>query len=174
MSDEDDAVIAFSVTTRSKRFAPAFSFPPKPGFRRRRQWKKLTGGRFRPYFKLRLGRARFSDLDTSQWQPQRKAELGARTYSYTELFYFGNPGYYQHFGFTASVAAMHAPVGRVGDVVKLLGRDWVGGIGEENASAADVPEIRQFRRETAITTFTVLGPHFPARGLPDDIRAAWG
>lgn len=156
--DEDASVIAFSVTTRSKRFRPIFSFPPKPSRAQRRRWKEMTGESFKPFFRIALGRTRFEALGQDEPSPQRKAETGARTFSYTELYYFGNPGNYQSFGFTASSAAHQAEIGPIGDVVEELGRDWVGGVGEEDSpQLAGLAGLRAFRHETPVTTYTVLG-----------------
>lgn len=79
--DPDESVVAFSVTTRSKRFAPTFLFPPMRGFLARRRFKKKSGQAFEHYFKVKLGHTRFADLPSGS-SPKRKAESGARTYSY--------------------------------------------------------------------------------------------
>ena len=175
--DEEASVMAFSVTTRSKRFAPTFSFPPRPGWRRRRRFKRETGQVFRPFYRVRLGRTRFSDLTARQ--PRVRAEVGARTFSYTELYYFGNPGYYQHFGFTASSAAYFAKIGPIREVVEAIGRDWTGGVADERGQERlhNLGLLNRFRRETRVTTFTVIGPHLQPEDHPvtfgphgDDVR----
>jgi hypothetical protein len=155
--DPDESVVAFSVTTRSKRFAPTFLFPPMRGFLARRRFKKKSGQAFEHYFKVKLGHTRFADLPSGS-SPKRKAESGARTYSYTEAYWYGNPGNYQHYCFTASSATYQARVGPIGDVVEEIGRDWIGGPGEEPSEPDPQSALYRFRRETPITTYTVIGP----------------
>lgn len=78
----DDEVVAFSVTTRARRWNPVF----------------LHGVPFsanRPSGEVRLGRSTFGDVGT---EPQGVyGFLGARRWGYSEAFYFGNPGLYRHY-----------------------------------------------------------------------------
>ncbi|HMJ34778.1 MAG TPA: ETEC_3214 domain-containing protein [Baekduia sp.] len=59
ISNEDATVLAFSVTTRSRKFAPTFSWPPPTGLRHKRRLRR--GLRFEPLFRVKLGHSRFSD-----------------------------------------------------------------------------------------------------------------
>lgn len=171
--DGEETVVAFSVTTRSNRFRPTFLFPAKVGCRRRRGWKKQTGERFRSFFKVTLGKTHFDRLRTDPSKPRRRIEVGARTYFYTELFSYGNPGHYQSFGFTASVAAIQAPIGPVAEVAQALGRGWITGFAEADEEPQNDPEglpiLRRFRRETPITTFTVVGPSLWPEDYPSTV-----
>jgi hypothetical protein len=118
----------------------------------------------RPFFRVRLGRTRFSDLPSAEWSPSVRAIVGARLFSYSEAYYLGNPGFYQTFVFTASSAAYHAPFGPVEEVSNRIHDRWVGGLvpcDEDEEIMRDlsfVNALEHVRRETAITTYTVLGP----------------
>jgi hypothetical protein len=74
---KDDAVVAYSLTTASRRFHP----------------KIRMGVAIGPWHDdIRLGRTRFAELSSN---PQKWAmSLGAHSYGYTEEHYFGNPGNY--------------------------------------------------------------------------------
>jgi hypothetical protein len=162
--DIEETVIAFSVTTRSNRFRPTFKVPTGYGRRRRRRrrWKKQTGESFRTYFEVTLGKTRFERLRNDVGPPRRKIEVGARTYFFTELYGFGNPGHYQTFCFTASVAAVQAPIGPIADLAQSIGRGWV----EEPSDSEGADLLRRVRHETPITTYTVLGPMVSAENYP--------
>jgi hypothetical protein len=71
-----DKVLAYSLTTTRWRFCPRIRVGPDyPGHHR-----------------VRLGRTRFSALDTpDSWE----SFCGAHNYGYVEQHYFGNPGGYQ-------------------------------------------------------------------------------
>lgn len=166
--DLDETVLAFSVTTRSQRFKPSFSFPPRPGFQQRRRWREITGRRFKPAFRVTLGRTRFDEvmLDRTWSRPARRMTRGARVFAYTEVYYLGNPGYYQHYGFTAS-SAVQAQVGPVGKVADEVGYEWHDQLGSEESVSGEYSEaLRRFRRETVVTTYTVLGPHLSPENYP--------
>jgi hypothetical protein len=126
-----------------------------------------TGQRFDLAFHVKLGQTRFSALRGEGYQPQRKVASGARTYTYTEALYLGNPGYYQYYCFTASVAAPHAPVGAVVEVANLLGQGWAGGVADEDPQRFEGLDILdRFRAATAVTTYTGLGSHLQPESYP--------
>jgi hypothetical protein len=101
LCNEDETVLAFSVTTRSRRFRPTFSGHESLGRRERRAYKKMTGRAWRDFFHLHLGRTTFGDLGVEGWSPSHRVIVGARWGSYSEAYYFGNPGHYQTFVFSA-------------------------------------------------------------------------
>ena len=160
--DEDETVLAFSVTVRRSNFHPVFQLPSNIGWRERRRWKKQTGEEFKPLFKLRLGRTRFADLDrgdTDEFQGHHfKAAIGAHSFFYSEDHYYGRPGNYQTFVFTVSDAA-GAPLG-ISDLA--AGIKQVGGEEWPDQSRSDWPDwaqltgIQSFRRQSPVTTFTVI------------------
>lgn len=169
ISDEDETVIAFSVTTRNRRFRPTFTGVPRPGLIESRQWRKWTGQTYKPLFQVRLGRTRFDQTGIDEWgDPGIRALAGARAAFYSESHYCGNPGYYQTFVFTASTAAGLIPMGDIGSVVAEIGGDsWPSPAEPEHPHAfEDLTAVRNFRRATPITTYTVIGPQVPTEAYP--------
>jgi hypothetical protein len=64
IADEDETVLAFSVTTRSARFNPRFAMPPGVRWRQRTRfakWLRVLPGDV-AIFNIKLGRSRFSVL----------------------------------------------------------------------------------------------------------------
>lgn len=129
-------------------------------------------------FRVRLGHTRFADIDTDrETAPRFKVDLGARLFSYSEFHYFGNPGYYQDFVFTASSAAASAPIGEVQRVIQeIQGNEWPAP-DRNQIEWADMPETQRFRDDTVVTTYTVIGPelwetNYPSRFGPhgDEVR----
>lgn len=111
-------------------------------------------------YKVRLGRTRFSEVAGRNGVPRLvKGAYWPRGFSYSEVHYFGNPGYYQHFAFIASTIASWAPVGAMSGFTDHVGAfEWP----SEDPSAPPLPRptleaLRRFRGHTAVTTFTVVG-----------------
>jgi hypothetical protein len=186
ISDSDDTVLAYSVTTRRKRFRPACEWPPRPGWLTRRQFKKEYGAEYPRNFHVRLGKSLFSALEDPNplgAKPVIKFSMWARGFSYSELHYGGNPGGYQTFVFTASSTAGPAAVGDLGPVNDEIGILASAG-GAWPPEGTDTSEglpalpiaVRRFREETAITTYTVIGKdltfNYPATFGPqgDEVR----
>ena len=158
LTDETDTVVAFSVTTRHATFRPTFYGVRGPS-RLERIWLK---SRRRPtwtsLFKVRLGHTRFANIETWTGPEKIKAFLGARPFGYSERYYFGNPGYYLHYVFTASSAAGRAPVGPINEVVDIGDFEWPSDT--DMRSFEEVSQsvgIARMRRDTAVTTYTVIG-----------------
>jgi hypothetical protein len=173
LSDGDDTVHGFSVTTRRKRFKPHIVFPDL-GRRARRRIEREIERRWGPFVEIRLGHTRFDRaVPNRDWKPSLKFALGARTWSYSELYYFGNPGYYQTFVFTASGTAGGFPVGDLAALTEEIGPDYPPGSAESDPADFESPQVQRFRRETAVTTYTVfmtpvLGNHFPVNFGPHE------
>lgn len=178
ISDDDDTVSAFSVTTRSRRFAPTFQWPPSVGWLERRRIAKLSGEKYRPHFRVRLGRTRFSDFGDEESDdfagPRFRISVGAHNYAYSEFTSLGRPGAYQTFVFTASDVAP----GPFGDGVTLradvAGGEWPG---DDRRTWNAMSEARRFRRETVVTTYTAIGmalweENFPTTFAPD-VTTVW-
>jgi hypothetical protein len=184
ISDEDESVLVFSVTTRSPQFHPVFQLPYKVGWRERRQWKRRTGEEFKPIFRVRLGQTRFADLDRGD--PDEftgihfRAWIGARTFSYSEDHYYGNPGYYQTFVFTTSSnAPALGGISGLGEAIQEAGgEEWPDQSREDQPDWKDMPKTQTFRRNSVITTYTVIGvglslDNYPSRFFGpngDDVR----
>lgn len=187
ISDADETVLSFSVTTRHKRFRPTFEMPYGMTWRARRRWRKIAGERYEPFHRLTLGRTRFSDLDPDDPDdfagPHFKIRVGAGVFFYDELHSYGNPGHYQTFVASASVAAGPAPLGDIVAAPKEVGSDeWFDSANQDEDDPRtweELPATAQFRRDTAITTYTVIGPtmifaveNYPSTFGPhgDDVR----
>jgi len=99
ITDDDETVLAFSVTTRSPRFQPVYQVHRPPGLIERWRWRKRFGAPFRPLVKLKLGRTTFADLDPRDPEqfagPHFLISMGAHNHAYSEMTYKGNPGNYQ-------------------------------------------------------------------------------
>ena len=185
--DMDETVVAFSVTTRRKGFSPIFEWPPQPGWRTRRKFKKDYGADFPIDFRIRLGKTRLATLRDPPPMPGPivKFALFARGFAYSELHYGANPGGYQTFVFTASSTAGPAVTGNVATVNGEIGVS-TDAAGEWPPAGTDLtdglpelpPGLRRFRDETAITTYTVIGKdlsftgNYPATFGPqgDEVR----
>ncbi len=171
IADEDETVLSWSVTTRSKRFKPKFIGVPKPSWRARRRLKKEVGVDWKPHFTLREGQTRFAELAPDGGVPQAiRVSRGARTYAYSEIYYFGNPGYYQHFVFTASGAAGRFPTGRIGEVWDETGERWPDDPYQVEASAPfeQLKAVAEFREQTVVTTYTVVSIDLPLEFYPSE------
>jgi hypothetical protein len=167
--DDDQTVLAFSVTTRGRRFRPLYRIHPKPSLIDRWKWRRRSGEPYRPLVELKLGKTTFADLDppaNSEFTGAKvRIEVGAHNHCYSEVTSYGNPGYYQWFAWSATDAARQ---GRLGRIVEAA-RDVPGGRWpqrpedrEQNPDLDPEPNweemtaLHQFRRETAITTYTVV------------------
>ena len=163
ISDYDETVLSFAVTTRSKRFRPTFEMPYGMTWRRRRRWRKVSGQPYEPFHRVTLGRTRFSEVDPADpgefEGPHFRIRVGARVFFYDEFHSYGNPGHYQTFVFSASSAAGPAPLGDIVGAGQEVGADeWPDPDDEdEPRSWKEFPVTAQFRRDTAITTYTVVG-----------------
>lgn len=175
ISDEEETVLAFSVTVRRRRFRPRLWIPRKLLFYERLQVLRSAHVWPRPVVSLKLGKTRLGDLDSDDpdhWAPPHFiARAGARWSSYSEFHYYGNPGHYQWYVFSSG---SNAP-GKSGGYIHRIGEQ--AGFSEwpyperwdpEDPLAAppptaepeweDIPEAARFRRDTVITSYTVIGP----------------
>lgn len=183
ISDEDETVLAFSVTTRRKRFRPRFEAPTRIGMLRRLRWRREAGTPFRPLFRVRLGRTRFNDLDPDDpgefAGPHLQATSGVRMFRYSELYYYGNPGHYLTYVFTASSAAPgRADWRRLGEVIQQAGyHEWPYPMRPDPYEQAppdpdrepeweSLTAAHEFRRRTVITTYTAIHPKLWAVNYP--------
>jgi hypothetical protein len=166
VSDQDDAVVGYSITTRNRRFRPTIHFPLPPTGRERLM-QMLTLGRRRPYelARVKLGHTTFAKaLRDDRVFPEIRSFVGARAYSYTELRYCGNPGHYQTFGLTMSSAA--PTIG--GDPARIETVDPGGDPWREYDEAPDdwlevAPDwIKATHAHGVVTTVTII-LHFPVK-----------
>jgi len=164
VSDRNDSVILYSITTRSSRFAPklrppANLGPPPPAHLLRRNRRP-------PLLQVRLGRTRLSELRSpGTWHGN--ASGSGREFHYSETQNHGVRGYYNHYVFTASSRSYNAPFG-YGEINRLLTAyghtwSWPGG-----ADWDTLELVHEFRKNTVITTYSVtrldwdeLGTYWP-------------
>lgn len=160
ISDDDQTVLAYSVTTRSRRFRPSLRPVPKLGLHERRRFRR-AGASYRPPPRIVLGRTRFADLDATEPEhfapPRLRLRLGAHNFDYSEFAYYGNPGRYQSFVWSASDVARQGRLGDLASARAELPADEWSGTGDDEPDWSELIELQRFRRETAITTYTVCG-----------------
>jgi hypothetical protein len=172
ISDGDETVLAFSVTTRSRRFQPVYQVQRPPGLLERWRWRRQWGDPYRPLVNIKLGRTTFADLDPhdpDQFSgPHFRISIGAHNHAYSEMTYLGNPGGYQSFAWTASDAARQGRFAFGIPVAQEAGGDeW-----PDPSSEAIQPEwhemmqTQRFRRETVITTYTVIHSQLGLQNYP--------
>lgn len=176
ITNDDGTVVAFSVTTRSPRFTPTFAWPSGIAWRERRRFSRQIGHRFRPLFRVRLGRSRFAEFGDEETDdfagPRYVIALGAHNYSYSEFMSFGNPGAYQTFVFTASDVAPGLFGNGPAVQEEVGGQRWPAD-DKYNRAWNDMLAARAFRRSTVVTTYTVIGidlwdENFPTTFAPHD------
>lgn len=145
LADRDGAVVRFSITVTD----PKFSF--------------RTSDLTLHHLDIKLGRNRFADIRTSFGDPNGYSlRVGAHNFEYSESYYFGNPGNYQHYVlsyndcgtglFDASTGG--GPTWCQEGVLKLKGpprQDHPVFDPKANYAA-------EFRRKTTVNTLTILGP----------------
>jgi hypothetical protein len=87
-------VVAFSVTTRTKRFKP-------------RLFRNHIISADGVTLEVKLGHSSFDQL---AYEPQEVGGgLAARRFQYYEIYYYGNPGNYLHFAYSLSDAGYFTP-----------------------------------------------------------------
>lgn len=174
--DDDETVLAFSVTTRRRGFRPTLFIPRKMSMRERFRAVRETKHWPRAQAKVKLGRTRFADADSDDpehWAPPHfRAEMGARWGSYAEYRSFGNPGHYETFVVSAGT---NAPGSNKFDELMAIGEqagfiEWPYPLrwdpddyiqpppADEEPSWDEIPAADRLRRHTAITTYTVMHP----------------
>jgi hypothetical protein len=162
VADTDGTVLGFSITTRKRRFAPRFAVPrPVPTL----SWLlwRLTRGRHQlaALAHVQLGQTKLADVVLTDWGvPGVRCVIGARTYAYSEAWYFGNPGYYSHYVCTAST------VSQVGGYPENLQHiDWPENRDDPNEGYAPTgedeepvlaPWIEAVRNNAVVTTWSVI------------------
>jgi len=85
-----------------------------------------------------------------------------RIFSYSEAWWFGNPGYYSHYVCSSSTASSFGAVGPLENLAWPDNREDPAQGYAPNSAAGDprlAPWIEEFRRVGIVTTWTVI--HFP-------------
>jgi hypothetical protein len=154
---DDETVLAFSVTTRSSRFHPRFDSRGGGTYVRRR-WLAPTLARrrwlprklrfrlsdFKPLFRIKLGKTRFSELEGPQ---NARAWLGAQSGSYEEIYDYGRPAYYQRYVFAVNaLGASPADLAAINRLTQAENRNRLTGAGLTATPAAGRRRLRSFKQ----------------------------
>jgi hypothetical protein len=109
VTDEHGTVVRWSVTSRRKRFDPAFA---------------VIG--VTAVTKVKLNKRPLSSLGSAEDLQELQGSLGAHDWSYWERFYFGNPGMYKDYHQGINFAGWPPPgAERIGEIQDLVERkEW--------------------------------------------------
>lgn len=169
IANEDDSVLAYSVTSRRLWFRPRFRAPQHVSLRTRFRGLRLyRNWRWRPLLVVKLNRTTFGKVVDREDRDEPEylrvpfvATTGARTWQFTDSYYLGNPGHYLTYVFTASSAVELRRLEF--DALSTACR----GLIDDEWPPARRAALKRFRDETRISTYTVIGPE-----LTDD-RYDW-
>lgn len=129
ITDMNDKVRLFSVTTKYKNFNPVIILGPYTSD------KKSV--------KIKLGKSRFIDLEKLGWAEGKVySGCGNRRAFYVEEYYFGNPGYYLTYALSANQAGPEG-VNASAETLNL------------GASVSSDPRIQSLRKNSIINTYTI-------------------
>jgi hypothetical protein len=128
---------------------------------------------YEPLLDLTLACTTFAALDPGDprhfARPHLKISVGAHNWTYSELRSLGNPGSYQTVVVTASDVAVPGRVGNYSAVQAEIGaNEWP----DPAQAEPQLPPwdgllaAQQFRRDTVITTYTVIGMDLWAENYP--------
>jgi len=134
LTDKNDQVLAYSITTRKSDFNPRLML------------------NINPVVDVTLGKTKFKELPDVRVD-NIVSYLGAHDFYYHEAYYFGNPGNYQTFIFTLNESG-YAGIEEELEFYTFIppSKDF-----KEKILISD-PEIQEFRNEAIINTFTVSSP----------------
>lgn len=156
LTESDDRVVVYSITSRTQRFRIAVPFPGGGKY-----WSDQSAP-----LTATLGKSSFLDAGAD---PQRvSGSRGARRFWYSEVFGFGNPGHYQHLILSVNDA------GFISDGSSdLISESPVVGGPETDLSAAVLPAMAGAREQARPNTYSVTAPHFDALS-PEAHEGAFG
>ncbi|MFE7134590.1 ETEC_3214 domain-containing protein [Streptomyces sp. NPDC057638] len=139
-------VLAYSLTTRAKGFAPKIRIG-------------AVWGGSGPSSVVRLGRTPLEDIGAKEdWTPETVASwVGARRAEYYETYYAGNPGHYTRWACGVSQAGYGTAAG----AVERLGPDGSAFLDWADRGRLE-PEQREsldrFRTEATVNSLMIIGP----------------
>jgi hypothetical protein len=171
VTDTDQTVLAYSVTSRSRRFRARYQPVNPRGLMWRWRWSVKNRRRYPKPLSVKLCRTRFADLDPDDLAdfspPHFKIQIGAHNFTYSEFRYFGNPGNYQSFVWTASDAALHSVPQGLGLARNQVGaEEWPDPEAISEPEWEQMPAVAKLRREAVITTYSVISIALPLRNYP--------
>lgn len=140
VTDSDNTVLMYAVTTRSKHFNPKLTLGPYSS-------DKST-------VRVQLGKTTFTEIDALEHEGTVISGMGARRIFYAEQFYFGNPGLYQQY----AVGCNDAGFMRRDESITF-------GVLNENAGNTRDPRLQSFRKAMLINTYAVGAPHFDMNSI---------
>lgn len=172
--DDTESILGFSVTQRSRRFKPTFSFPPNA---RRPRWWRVWGRHrdFEPFFSVRLGETRLAEVLPADADYPDRAPVASRIWTtvrpwfYADLHYLGNPGYYLCFVVASSWIGNPKHVGNVFETAEELGfPGWspFASDGGETPEWSTLTRTHKFREQTTITTYGAMSDQYLAERVP--------
>lgn len=145
LTDEEGAVVRFSITVTDPKF------------------KFKTNDLTLNHLGVKLGHSRFADIPATFAGPEGYSlRAGAHNFEYSEAYFFGNPGNYQHFVLSHNDSGIGIFDGSAGG-----GPQWceIGVLQFGDPPRPDHPVFdpeasyaTQFRANTTINTLTILGP----------------
>lgn len=171
--NDSQSVLGFSVTQRSRRFRPTFSFPPTA--RKPRWWRVWSRNRdFDPFFSVRLGETRVSEVLPADHDYPDRSPVAVRMWTtnrpwfYADLHYLGNAGYYLCFIVGASYVGNPPEVGDVAATAEEVGfPGWpVVSPTEEAPEWGTLQATHRFREQTTITTYGAMSDQYLAERIP--------
>src|SRR5258708_4505212 len=144
VTDNDDKVIYFAITTRDASFNPVFTSPGYP--------KNI------PSFTITLGKTTFSDLknDNANLPEFITGCAGAHNVGYYETHYLGNPGDYEDFGFGDNESGY---VTNRDLLYSSLPSTLPFCDGTTDISDEKLQQIKELRATEAINTYAVAAPY---------------
>lgn len=146
ITDMDDEVRSFALTVKNKAFQPIFKSPGYP--------------QSNPSFKIKLGVSTFSEI------PNRPEHIDSRLmahygHSYYETFYFGRPGYYQHYAFGINDAGYHPK--DYSNWIEVFS-NWYD---LDSISDETLKNLRDFRSTAAFNTYAVSNDDMSMKDIFD-------
>lgn len=139
ITDENEQVLAYSITTRKKDFNPVLELGP---------YESAKGS-----LSIVLGKSKFEELNYLGEPQKIKSYVGAHDLFYGEEYYFGNPGNYQSYAFSLNEAgycgienkncnnSIFPPMNIIDKEIKISNK-----------------QIQDFRKGGIINTYTVTAP----------------
>jgi hypothetical protein len=176
LSDSEDTVVVFTVTATARSFRPTFYAPRYFSILDQLRMYRRFGRRWRwwrPLVRVKLNRTRFDravpgeqERDADERYASARAWVGARAWHYAEQHYMGNPGNYETFVLAVSSAcdpphvdteALFRVAAFVDERTEPKPADGWRYVFDDGTTAV-TEHGRRFRRNTAVTTWGVVGP----------------
>lgn len=149
-TDNNKSVLAYSVTTRKKSFNPEIKLGPYSS----NEEVKI----------IQLGKSKFIEIG----DPEKITSYnGAHNFYYSEEYYFGNPGNYQSYIFSLNESG-YLDIEYENDK-NFYAPPYVDKY-TDNDDIATNEEIKQFRNNAIINTYTITAPFVGINNLLDGLE----